>query len=210
MFTGIIKELGVVKRFDRMGPAYRIEIEAAGTAKDAAIGGSVSVNGVCLTVVEKGERSMGFDVMDETVKRSTLSSVKKGDKVNLESSLKAGEELGGHFVLGHVDCVGRIVSFKRSSGESSVEVEFLEGYSKLLVEKGSVSIDGISLTVGDVSRGRFKVYVIPHTLKVTTLGLKKTGDSVNLEFDIVGKYMARFDDLKKGSITEEYLREKGF
>ena len=210
MFTGIIKELGIVRRFDRTGPSYRLEVEAKETAGEAVIGGSISINGVCLTVVGKKERVMSFDVMEETVNHSTLDNLKKGDRVNLEGALKSGEEIGGHFVLGHVDCTGRITNITRHGGESSMEIEFHEGYGKLVVDRGSISIDGISLTVGEAERNRFKVYIIPHTLEVTSLGLKRIGDMVNLEFDIIGKYLARFDTLKNGTITEEYLREKGF
>jgi riboflavin synthase len=145
MFTGIIKELGRVRGFDRIGPVYRLSVEAAGVSADAVIGASISVNGACLTVVEKKKGLVFFDVMEETVKRTAFSGLKTGDKVNLEPSLKAGEEMGGHFVLGHVDCRGTIARLKKNAGESSIEITFPEGYGKLVVGKGSIAIDGISL-----------------------------------------------------------------
>lgn len=211
MFTGIISQTALVKRFGKNGPAYRLEVESSDIPKDVAIGDSVAVNGVCLTLVETNPKFMGFDVMEETVRKSTLSELKTGDTVNLERSLKAGGTIGGHFVQGHVDCVGRIAGIKKSGGESSIEIEFPPQFEKLIVEKGSVAIDGISLTIGEVRKGGFKVYVIPHTLKVTNLGSKRAGDRVNLEFDIIGKYIARLEGLRdNGKVTEKFLRDNGF
>lgn len=210
MFTGIISQTGIVRKFARFGPAYRLEVESSNIPEDTAIGDSVSVNGVCLTLVEKSQKSMCFDVMEETAGRSTLSELKTGDTANLEWSLKAGGTIGGHFVQGHVDCTGRIAVINKMGGESSIEVGFPTEFEKLIVEKGSIAIDGISLTIGDVQKGRFKVYIIPHTLKITSLGSKRAGDRVNLEFDIIGKYVARFEELKGGRVTEKFLRDKGF
>ncbi|MFH0763675.1 MAG: riboflavin synthase [Candidatus Omnitrophota bacterium] len=211
MFTGIISQTGIVKRFGKTGPVYRLEAESSDIPKDAATGDSVAVNGACLTLVEKSPKFMGFDVMEETVKRSTLSELKAGDTVNLEWPLRAGEAIGGHFVQGHVDCTGWIADIRKSGGESSIEVEFPPEFERLIAEKGSVALDGISLTVGDVQKNRFKVYIIPHTLNITNLGSKRAGDKVNLEFDIIGKYMARFEDLKAGGrVTEKFLRDNGF
>lgn len=210
MFTGIVKESGTVRKFVKNGPSYRLEVGSSGLYKDAGIGDSISVNGVCLTLVEKNKNVMSFDVMEETVKRSTLSGLKAGDGVNLEDSLKAGGAIGGHFVQGHIDCVGRITNIGKGGEAQNIEIEFPSEFKKLIVGKGSVAIDGVSLTVGDVSGDRFTVYIIPHTLKVANLGSRRSGDMVNLEFDIIGKYMARFDELKAGGVTERFLKDKGF
>jgi len=210
MFTGIISRTGIVKRFGKTGPVYRLEVESSNIPKDAAIGDSVAVNGACLTLVETSPKSMAFDVMEETAGRSTLSELKTGDAVNLEWPLKAGGTIGGHFVQGHVDCTGRIAGIKKNGGESYIEIESPPEFERLIVEKGSIALDGISLTMGEVQKNRFKVYIIPHTLKITSLGSKRAGDNVNLEFDILGKYVARFHESKDGRLTEKFLRDKGF
>ncbi|MBI5124328.1 MAG: riboflavin synthase, partial [Candidatus Omnitrophica bacterium] len=152
-------------------------------------GDSVSVNGACLTLTGKIRNVIDFDVMGETVRRTNLGKVRVGDLVNLEDSLKVGEYLSGHFVSGHIDCVGKIKDIRRSADDVSVEVVFPEGYSALAVEKGPITLDGISLTVGKAGKGSVTVYIIPHTLKMTTLGFKKIGDEVNMEFDLIGKYV---------------------
>ncbi len=211
MFTGLIRELNIVRSFARSGNVYRLETSSDVIAKDAVIGDSISINGICLTLVEKKQGLLRFDVMEETVRRTGLSPIRIGDKVNLEDSLRAGSPLGGHFVLGHVDCVGTIKRIENIGGEYIIEIEFPAEFSHLVVEKGSVALDGISLTVGEVSRGSFKVYIIPHTLKMTNLGVKRERDKVNIEFDIIGKYLARFRDLdKKGGVTENFLKQMGF
>lgn len=208
MFTGIVKELGVVQRFDRAGSAYSLEIASKDICGKAAVGDSVAVNGVCLTVVERKRDALSFDVMKETISRSTLETLKRGDRVNLEDSLKADGSLGGHFVLGHVDCVGKIRQISRKkTGEFSIEVEMPEGFSRLVVEKGSVALDGVSLTVGETAADSFTVHLIPHTLKTTTLGFKAAGGGLNVEFDIIGKYIA---GRKSSILTEEFLRRNGF
>lgn len=211
MFTGLIREVKAVRNFARSGNVYRLEVASELIGKDAVIGDSVSVNGVCLTLVEKKAGLLGFDVMEETVRRTALSSIRSNDKVNLEDSVRAGGPLGGHFVLGHVDCVGTIKKIGNAAGEYTVEIEFPGEFSHLVVEKGSIALDGISLTVGEVGRGSLKVYIIPHTLNATNLSLKRGGDKVNIEFDIIGKYLARFRDLdKKGGVTEQFLKQMGF
>jgi len=211
MFTGLIKELGLVRNFTRSGAVYRLEIDSGIIAKDAVTGDSVAVNGVCLTLVEKNSGLLKFDVMEETVRRTALLAIRNGDKVNLEDSLKAGGNLSGHFVLGHVDCVGTVRNIEDTGGEHVIETGFPAEFSRLVVEKGSVALDGISLTVGKVGEGAFKVYIIPHTLKMTNLGLRRRLDKVNIEFDIIGKYLARFRDLdNSGGVTEKFLKNMGF
>ena len=211
MFTGLIRELSALRAFTRAGSVYRLEAVSDIIAKDAVIGDSVAINGVCLTLAEKKHGVLAFDVMEETIRRTALISIKSGDKVNMEDSLRAGGPIGGHFVLGHVDCVGKIKKVENSGGEYVIDIEFPSEFSHLIVEKGSVAIDGISLTVGKVDSGSFKVYIIPHTLKITNLGAKRAGDKVNIEFDIIGKYLSRFRDLdKKSGVTEQFLKQMGF
>jgi len=212
MFTGIVKDMGIVRRFESSrGSVRRLEVEGSGIIKDVKIGDSIAVNGICLTLTEKRDNLIAFDVMEETVARSGLRQLKIRDRVNLEDSLKASDPVGGHFVQGHIDCAGRIARVKNDTAESSITIEFPREYATLVVEKGSVAIDGVSLTVGEAGVDNFKVYIIPHTLKMTNLGSKHSGDMVNLEFDIIGKYIAKLDKLRnKASITEEYLRQNGF
>jgi len=189
MFTGIVKELGKVRRISGLGGVYKLSVEAKDIAGSLNIGDSVSVNGVCLTLTGKDKTILDFDVMGETFERTNLSKLKTGESVNLECALRAGDPLGGHFVAGHIDCVGRIREIRRAGGNYSIEVVFPGEYKKFVVEKGSISLDGISLTVGSVGDGNAVVHIIPHTLKVTTLGSRRPGDEVNIEFDIIGKYI---------------------
>lgn len=211
MFTGIIKELGAVRKIYRAHEAYRMEISSHRIFGDVDIGDSVAVNGACLTLVEKKKGVMGFDVMEETTRRSGIAGLKVGDVVNLEGALKANGTLGGHFVLAHVDCIGMIRQVKRPGGDCLMEIAFPTEFAHLVVEKGSVAIDGVSLTVGAVKSDVLSVYLIPHTLKATNLGSKRAGDSVNIEFDIIGKHVARFKSPGSGSrITEDFLKDKGF
>ena len=192
MFTGIVKELGKVRRISGLGGVYKLSVEAKDIAGGLNIGESVSVNGACLTLTGKDKNVLDFDVMGETFKRTNISKLKIGESVNLELALRAGDPLGGHFVTGHIDCVGRIREIRRASDNYSIEVVFPGEYKKFVVEKGSISLDGISLTVGSVGGGKTIVHIIPHTLKVTTLGSKRPGDEVNIEFDIIGKYALGF------------------
>ncbi|MCX5668362.1 MAG: riboflavin synthase [Candidatus Omnitrophica bacterium] len=192
MFTGIVKELGLVRRISGLGGVYKLSVEAKDIAGGLNIGGSVSVNGVCLTLTGKDKSFLDFDVMSETFRRTNISKLKIGESVNLEPALRAGDPLGGHFVTGHIDCVGRIREIRRASDNYSIEVAFPWEYKKFVVEKGSIALDGISLTVGSVGDGKTIVHIIPHTLKVTALGSKRPGDEVNIEFDIIGKYALGF------------------
>jgi riboflavin synthase len=193
MFTGIIKELGAVRGISGLGNIYKLSIEVKDVAGALKTGDSVAVNGVCLTLTAKNKNMLSFDVMAETMRRTNLGRLGPGDAVNIEDALKAGDSIGGHFVTGHIDCAGRIKDVKKSSGEVSIEVSFPAEYSALVVEKGSITLDGISLTVGDALQNSVTVYVIPHTLSVTTLGRKRSGDEVNIEFDLIGKYVTRLE-----------------
>ncbi len=211
MFTGLVAEMGQVVSLRRRPKGAVLEVRAPRTAEDADIGDSIAISGACLTVTANKGGVMSFDLSDETLASTTLGSLKPGDRVNLESSLRADARLGGHFVTGHVDAVGKIRS-KRKEGETfTVEVEAPRGVLDLLVEKGSVAVDGISLTVVDVLPGSFTVVIIPHTAEVTTIGIKGPGDLVNLEADILGKYVLRFlERAKGGSGLMKKLAEGGF
>lgn len=210
MFTGIVRELGALRRIDNRGNVYRLEISCAGTYGAAGEGDSVCVNGVCLTVTAKASGALVFDVMAETARRTTLARLGSNERVNLESALKAGGSLDGHFVLGHVDCVAAVAGISRKGDEHTIDVDCPAGFSHLLVEKGSVAIDGVSLTVGDTSGNSFRAYLIPFTLKSTTLGSKRAGSLVNIEFDVIGKYVSKLASAIRPGVTENYLKEHGF
>jgi len=187
MFTGIVEELGTVTCACHRGQCVVLSVEAVKVAEDAKIGDSIAVNGACLTVVKIGARSLTFDVMPETSRTSNIGILRVGEQVNLERSLKAGDRISGHFVTGHVDCVGIIRKKYFFRGnlcyEISVPAEF-RGYS---VTKGSIAVDGISLTIADIKSDRIRLYIIPHTLKNTTLSVKGPSSKVNIEFDILVK-----------------------
>lgn len=199
MFTGIIRELGIVKGISGLGRLYRLSVKSDDVSVSADIGDSVAVNGVCLTVTGKEKVILHFDVMGETVKRTNLAKIKYGDKVNLEGALRAGQQIGGHFVSGHIDCAGKIKFIGNNAGDISIDITFPENYSKLVADKGSIALDGVSLTVGKAGKGTVTVYMIPHTLKMTTLGFKRPGDEVNIEFDMIGKYIS--NSFEKGRFS---------
>ncbi len=211
MFTGIIEELGVVEKIETSRDPALLIIKAGNVLDGLKKGDSVSVNGACLTVIVVAKDSFSAEAIRETLKRTNLSGLRQGEKVNLEGALVAGDKISGHFVTGHVDGVGIIKAKKEEKGEILFEInapaDILEG----IVMKGSVAVDGVSLTVAGVKSGSFSVYIIPRTAEITTLGFKKTKDKVNLETDMLGKYIAKYSGRGKPSnITEEFLREKGF
>ncbi|MGI6294887.1 MAG: riboflavin synthase [Armatimonadota bacterium] len=209
MFTGLIEEMGTVRSLAR-GAVGKLVVTCEKTAAEIAVGDSVAVNGACLTATSINGSEVCFDAVAETLSRTTLGDLRAPDKVNLETSLKAGKALGGHFVLGHVDGVGTIDSVQ-SIGESKV-IRFRAPGNVLryVVEKGSIAIDGISLTVASCDDSGFEIAVIPHTLEATTLQSKRPGDKVNLETDILGKYVEKFLGKETGSVTEDLLRQAGF
>ncbi|MHB9037872.1 MAG: riboflavin synthase [Armatimonadota bacterium] len=211
MFTGLIEEIGTVKSFTG-GTVGRVVVASSSVASEVALGDSVAVSGVCLTVTSVGDKELSFDAVPETLSRSTLKDLRRGDKVNLEASLRVGKMLGGHFVQGHVDGMGKIESISRLAESVVLRVVAPPDIMRFVVEKGSVAIDGISVTVASANDSWFTIAVIPHTLEVTTLGLRRPGDSVNLETDIIGKYVEKFVSARKGSsgVTENLLRESGF
>lgn len=210
MFSGIIEERGTVKRVLKASQGWKLTVESEAASKDAKIGESISVNGACLTVVEVKGRNISFDIMEETLRRTTLSELSAGKIVNLERSLKAGDRISGHFVTGHIDCIGKIRAIAKRPNEYAMEIEFPSDKKAYVAEKGSIAIDGVSLTVAEVRGNRLRICLIPLTLKATNLGSRKAGDSVNIEFDILSKYIPQTSPSKESKITSEFLKEHGF
>ena len=213
MFTGIIEETGKIKYIRSAGMSAEIAVQAKTVLEGTKIGDSIAVNGVCLTVTSLGADYFTADIMPETIRRSSLNGLGSGDRVNLERAMAADDRFGGHIVAGHVDDTGKIVSVSPEGNAVMVRIEAPPQILHLVVEKGSIAIDGISLTVAAVDGYSFTVGIIPHTGSETTLLSKKAGDVVNLETDIIGKYVEKLlspYDNSKGGITMEYLEEIGF
>jgi len=209
MFTGIIEGLGRIKHLTLKGADAVLEIEAAIDLSDVSLGDSIAINGVCLTVTAKADNNFRADVSAETLDKTTLKFLQAGAKVNLEKSLRAGGYMGGHFVLGHVDAACRIISRTQKSGSLILAVGIDAKLSRYIVEKGSVAVDGISLTVNKLEKDRFYVNIIPHTAVNTTLMIKKEADWVNIETDILGKYVEKLLQTPQG-IDKEFLAKHGF
>ncbi len=220
MFTGIIEGLGTVKSLTRAAGGLRMGIEADFSVDKIKIGDSIAVSGACLTLVHFQDNIFEVDVAPETLVKTTLGQAKRGDKVNLERALRLGDRLDGHMVTGHVDGVG-VVKARRPLANAMLFVFSVpEALLRYIVQKGSVAVDGISLTVNACKRGAFDVSIIPHTAKMTTMGFKKVGDSVNIETDIIGKYVERFTqhfanqytgtENKASPIDETLLTKAGF
>jgi riboflavin synthase len=196
MFTGIVEELGTVDAVERQSDAVRLTLRARSVLEDAALGDSISVNGCCLTVAERTETTWTADVMAESLAKTGLGSLAVGDRVNLERAVTAGSRLGGHLVQGHVDAVGHVV--RRDPGDhwDVVTISMPRDLAPYLVDKGSITVDGVSLTVVEAGHDQFTVSLIPETLRRTTLGFRSAGDAVNLEVDVIGKYVARQLELR--------------
>ncbi len=215
MFTGIVEELGLVKLLSvRVGTA-QLQMYAQTVLTDVKLGDSLSVNGVCLTVVSFSAREFAVDVMPETLRRSNLMELKPGDSVNLERALTLGGRLGGHLVSGHVDGVGRIAERRLEGNTVLFRFSAPSEVLRYIISKGSVAVDGISLTVADTGLDWFSVSVIPHTVSHTTLGRKREGEKVNLENDLIGKYVERLlfaqrDEKQKEDISVDFLMKTGF
>ncbi len=211
MFTGLIEEKGIVKQISPSGKGLTITIQAEKIFDDLKVGDSVNINGACQTVVNINKLNFTVDTIEETIKKTNLGTLRINENVNLERSIRADSRLGGHFVLGHIDTTGIITGIQKLTNSHSVKISFPEEFGKYLVRVGSVAIDGISLTAADVEKSSFTVAIIPHTWQETNLNIKKTGDTVNLEFDILGKYIAKFLGLDKDSkLSEEWLKELGY
>ena len=192
MFTGIIKEIGKIRNIKKTHAAVRIEIEATTSIADAAVGDSIAVNGCCLTIVQLQPDRWSADVVEETLKLTCLGDLKSGDPVNLEPALRLSDRLGGHLVQGHVDGIGKIAD-KSLNADGSITVKMVAPAAllKYIVKKGSIAVDGVSLTVAEVTDQSFAFAMIPHTAKMTNLGWKQPGQAVNLEVDLVAKYIEK-------------------
>ena len=215
MFTGIIEETGTVGSIVSAGSYGELMINASVVLENTKLGDSIAVNGVCLTVTKLLTGGFTADVMPETLRRSSLGKLKKGDKVNLERAMSAEGRFGGHIVSGHIDGTGTIIGMKRENNAVWVEISAHRSILSLIVEKGSIAIDGISLTVASLTSDNFSVSIIPHTGSQTTLLSKKVGDIVNLENDIIGKYVQRLmqaqtETKSENRITEDFLAQHGF
>jgi riboflavin synthase len=189
MFTGIVEELGTVEAIEPQGDALRLSIRATTVLDDVHLGDSISVNGCCLTAAAVEADVWTADVMQETLDKTSLLGARRGDRVNLERAVTAGTRLGGHIVQGHVDGVGEVASVTREGESALLEVSAPEELLRYVVEKGSITVDGVSLTVAGRAPGAFRVALIPHTMSVTTLGPQALGRRVNLEVDVVAKYV---------------------
>lgn len=215
MFTGLIEDVGKVQKLERRGSSARLAIATALPGAEFAIGDSVAVNGACLTVTTVAGTLLSFDVSPETLDRSGLGRLASGDQVNLERAMRLSDRLGGHIVTGHIDCVATVAERREDSGNILFSFGIPSEYLRYIIEKGSVAIDGISLTVNSVTSDGFSVNIIPHTAQMTTLRFKKPGDKVNIETDIIGKYVERLlagagSSSKTGGISLQKLMENGF
>lgn len=223
MFTGIVEEVGTIVSISKGAKSSKLTLQGKVIFEDMHIGDSIAVNGVCLTVTEKTANTFTVDVMAETLRRSSLGTLSKGSKVNMERAMAANGRFGGHIVSGHIDGTGTIESFVREDNAVWVTIAAPSKLLKYIIEKGSITIDGISLTVAYVDSQCFKVSLIPHTAANTTLLTKKAGDTVNLENDIVGKYIDKllhfdvedeavtdYNTEASGGISMEFLSENGF
>lgn len=216
MFTGIIEEMGVVKAVERTLAGARLSVLASTVMDDLGIGDSVSVNGACLTVVSRDEREFTVDVSTETLSATSLGQVLAGAPVNLERAMKIHQRIGGHLVSGHVDGVGVVRSRRQDGNTLTITIEASKDVLRYCVPKGSITVDGISLTINELTDRSFGVAIIPHTAKMTTLGLKQIGDAVNLESDLIGKYVERLLQ-ERGQIAakpspiidKDYLQKRG-
>lgn len=220
MFTGIIEGLGTVTRLKADGLGRRLVITADFKLDELAVGDSIAVNGACLTASAIRAETFEADLSPETISRTTFSKVKIGDRVNLEKALRISDRLGGHLVSGHIDGIGTLIGRETEANAVILTFAVAEGASRYLIPKGSVAVDGISLTVNYCGQERFSVSIIPHTLQRTTLAFKKIGDAVNIEIDMIAKYVERFvetvsrghapESIKKSTIDKELLLKTGF
>lgn len=215
MFTGIVEELGSIRSVRRGQHSSVLSIVAKDILSDLKIGDSVAVNGVCLTATTVDSGGFTADVMHETLNRSSLGNLTVGSHVNLERAMAANGRFGGHIVSGHIDGTGTITALRKDDNAVWYTISASQELLRYIVEKGSIAIDGISLTVAEVGESWFSISAIPHTVAVTTLGEKRPGDTVNLENDVIGKYVEKLlrpqpQETAKGSLTLEFLAQHGF
>ncbi len=205
MFTGLVEEKGTLKEKIPTGNGFQFVIEANIIMKDLQIGNSVAVNGCCLTVVKIDGNTFAVDTIEETLNKTNLGVLKQGMKVNLERPLAAEARLGGHFVLGHIDTTGKVEDVKELSNSHWLTISFPEQFKQYLIYVGSIAIDGVSMTVAELKDKSFSVGIIPHTWKETIFADKKIGDTVNLEFDVLGKYVERIMESKNQDESSFFL-----
>ncbi|WP_456432457.1 riboflavin synthase [Thermosulfuriphilus sp.] len=211
MFTGIVEGLGRIEYLERRASGLKLRLSPPFPASELALGESVAVNGVCLTVIKINQTTANFDVSPETLSRTTLGELRPGDQVNVERAVRASDRLGGHIVTGHVDGIGWVLSRRQKGDFFFYEIELPKGLSKYVIEKGSIAIDGISLTVNAISGNIINLAIIPHTAQLTTMGRRRPGERVNIEVDIIGKYIEKLlSPWKGGKISEDFLRQHGF
>ena len=213
MFTGIIEEIGTISHISGVGQALRLTISCKRVLEDVHLGDSIAINGICLTVVQFDPRSFQADVMPETFRSTSLGELKAGSLVNLERALPLGGRLGGHLVSGHIDGTGRIIRRKKENNALWLEIEASAAIMKYVVMKGSVTVDGTSLTVSALQENHFAISLIPHTAEMTTLAEKSTGSRVNIECDILAKYVEKLMHHKEqepGGLTLNWLQEQGY
>lgn len=208
----MIEDIGRVTAIERRGSAAVLTVATALPVAEVAFGDSIAVNGACLTVTAKQGATLSFDVSPESMACTTLASLRAGQGVNLERALRLGDRMGGHIVTGHIDCIGRLARSSESSGNHVLDFSLPAENVRYLISKGSVAINGISLTVNTVGSSSFSVNIIPHTFKMTTLAKLNTGDQVNIETDIIGKYVERLTQPRSGSggLSMNVLMENGF
>jgi riboflavin synthase len=213
MFTGIVEDKGKVLRIEHLGQEKRLIIGLPPHLTELQLGDSINVNGACLTVVKKKEQKIELDLSQETVQKTVLGELKEGDLVNLERALRLTDRLGGHIVTGHVDGIGVVIGKNRERDFVQLRIKVPESVSKYVVQKGSIAIDGISLTVNECQGGEIQMTLIPYTLEKTNLMNKRVGDRVNVEADILGKYVEKLLDLgdkRSAKVDIAFLREHGF
>lgn len=210
MFTGLIETIGTVRSITPQGDGVRLMINADGLRHSPERGASIAVNGACLTVTEITGTTLSFDAVKETISRTALQTLRPGSRVNLESAMRLGQPLDGHLVLGHVDAVGTLLGREMLRGSAVLRFSLPEHIGPLVAEKGSVAVNGISLTVVEAQRAAFTVSIIPETMACTTLPELREGDGVNLEADVLARYVARLHAWNQGGLTEEKLRALGF
>ena len=210
MFTGLIHEIGSVVRISRMGGGMMLTIQATDIIEGMHIGDSVSVNGACLTVTHVEACTFTVQAVEETLMNTTVGRWQRGERINLEPALRPSDRLGGHFVTGHVDAIGIIRSRQARQHSVMFSIEFPARLDPYVVVKGSVALDGVSLTVAGVADSRMEISIIPHTAEVTTFGLRTVGDQVNIEVDILGKYVLKHGRGTHAAIDEVWLREQGY
>ena len=213
MFTGIIEDKGKVLRVEYRGQEKRLSIGLPSYLTELQVGDSINISGVCLTVIQKKEREVDLDLSQETLQKTILGELKEGDLVNLERALKLTDRLGGHIVTGHVDGIWVVIGKSKERDFVKLRIKIPESVSKYVVAKGSIAIDGISLTVNECRAGEIEMTLIPYTLEKTTLMNKKVGNRVNVEVDILGKYVEKLldrEDRKSGKVDLSFLKEHGF